>query len=75
MLPAGGSCLLGSLNLNEFVDKKNKTFNFDEFARCVRIAIYALNDVLEEGLPLHPLEEQRQSVSDWMQTGLIYWVS
>ena len=30
----------------------------------------ALNDVLEEGLPLHPLEEQRESVKAWRQIGL-----
>ena len=30
----------------------------------------ALNDVLDEGLPLHPLEEQKKSVADWRQIGL-----
>ena len=30
----------------------------------------ALNDVLDEGLPLHPLQEQRDSVRDWRQIGL-----
>lgn len=29
-----------------------------------------MNDVLDEGLPLHPLAEQRRSVSDWRQIGL-----
>ncbi len=29
----------------------------------------ALNNVLDEGLPLHPLEEQRESVRDWRQIG------
>lgn len=67
-LPAGGSCLLGSINLSEFV--KNKSFNFYDFQRVVDIAVEALNDVLDEGLALHPLEEQRQSVSDWRQIGL-----
>ena len=69
-LPAGGSCLLGSLNLDSFVDRKTKQFNFDEFKNAVRIATWALNDVLDEGLPLHPLEEQRKSVSEWRQIGL-----
>ena len=68
MLPAGGSCLLGSINLSEFV-KEDKTFNYEEFRRVVNIAIKALNDVLDEGLPLHPLQEQRDSVRDWRQTG------
>ena len=30
----------------------------------------ALNEVLDEGLPLHPLQEQRDSVRDWRQIGL-----
>ena len=69
-LPAGGSCLLGSINLNAFVNKKNKTFNTEEFKETVRIAVTALNDVLDEGLELHPLAEQRESVRDWRQIGL-----
>lgn len=68
-LPAGGSCLLGSINLSEFVSKEGY-FQFADFQQTVKTAIIALNDVLEEGLPLHPLEEQRQSVTDWRQIGL-----
>lgn len=67
-LPAGGSCLLGSINLSEFV-KADKEFDYDEFDRTVKIAIKALNAVLDEGLPLHPLKEQRDSVRDWRQIG------
>lgn len=69
-LPAGGSCLLGSINLNAFADKKTKTFNFGDFKNTVKISVKALNDVLDEGLPLHPLKEQRDSVRDWRQIGL-----
>lgn len=67
-LPAGGSCLLGSINLSAFV--KDNRFDFDDFKYTVSIAIEALNDVLDEGLPLHPLKEQRESVRDWRQIGL-----
>ena len=69
MLPAGGSCLLGSINLSEFVTE-NKTFDFDDFQNTVNVAVKALNDVLDEGLPLHPLQEQRDSVRDWRAIGL-----
>lgn len=72
-LPAGGSCLLGSMNLSNFVRQPftpEASFDFDEFKRCVVIAVRALNDVLEEGLPLHPLKEQRESVQTWRQIGL-----
>ena len=68
-LPAGGSCLLGSINLAEFVYNDGH-FMWDEFQKTVRISIRALNDVLIEGLPLHPLKEQRDSVRDWRQIGL-----
>ena len=36
----------------------------------MRICVRALNDVLDEGLPLHPLQEQRESVTNWRQIGL-----
>ena len=68
-LPSGGSCLLGSINLSEFVTE-NKTFDFDDFQNTVHVAVKALNNVLDEGLPLHPLQEQRDSVRDWRQIGL-----
>ena len=67
-LPAGGSCLLGSMNLAAFV--KDGMFDFEDFCESVSIAVQALNDILEEGLPLHPLEEQRKSVNEWRQIGL-----
>ena len=72
-LPAGGSCLLGSLNLANFVRdpfSDKSLFDFNEFRRCVTIAVRALNDVLDEGLPLHPLQEQQDSVRQWRQIGL-----
>lgn len=72
-LPAGGSCLLGAINLSEFVVSpftENAAFDIPEFKKAVRIAIRALNDVLDEGLELHPLEIQRKTVSEWRQIGL-----
>ena len=68
-LPAGGSCLLGSINLAEFV-MPNGRFDFSGFEETVCIAVRGLNDVLDEGLPLHPLKEQKDSVRDYRQIGL-----
>ena len=68
-LPAGGSCLLGSLNLAAFVDDEGK-FQWIDFRDAVKVAVRALNDVLDEGLEKHPLQEQRDSVRDWRQIGL-----
>lgn len=67
-LPAGGSCLLGSINLAEFACDTG--FDFENFKHCVKSSVIALNEVLDEGLPLHPLKEQRESVYDWRQIGL-----
>jgi ribonucleotide reductase alpha subunit len=72
-LPAGGSCLLGSLNLSAFVKDcftETAHIDVDDLMKTVQIGIRALNDVLNEGLPLHPLQEQRDSVADWRQIGL-----
>lgn len=68
-MPSGGSCLLSSLNLSAFVDS-NGNFDFDALTDATFEATVALNDVLDEGLPLHPLQEQRDSVRDWRQIGL-----
>ena len=68
-LPAGGSCLLGSINLSEFVDEAGN-FDFEGLGETVFIAVVALNRVLDEGLPKHPLQEQRECVRDWRQCGL-----
>ena len=72
-LPANGSCLLGSINLSAFVVNPftdRPYFNYAEFADAVNIAVVALNEVLDEGLPLHPLQEIRDTVRDYRQIGL-----
>lgn len=68
-LPAGGSCLLGSINLAEFVTKEGK-LDLISLRETIQAAVIALNEVLDEGLPLHPLQEQRDSVAEWRQIGL-----
>lgn len=72
-LPAGGSCLLGSINLSEFVLNpftKEAIIDYSSLIDAVKKAVRALNDVLDEGAALHPLEEQRSSVRNWRQIGL-----
>ena len=68
-LPAGGSCLLGSMNLSEYVIGDG-VFDFESFADDVFQVTVAMNKVLDEGLELHPLQEQRDSVRDWRQIGI-----
>lgn len=65
--------MLGAINLSEFVVSpftENAAFDIPEFKKTVKIAVRALNDVLDEGLELHPLEIQRKTVSEWRQIGL-----
>ncbi|WP_278681970.1 adenosylcobalamin-dependent ribonucleoside-diphosphate reductase [Paraclostridium bifermentans] len=72
-LPSGGSCLLGSINLAEFVIQPfgtSATFDSNKFKACVRESVIALNQVLDEGLDLHPLQEQKISVDKYRQIGL-----
>lgn len=72
-LPAGGSCLLGSINLSKFVIDPftNKAeIDWEELEKTVLLSVVALNQVLIEGLTLHPLNIQQESVRDWRQIGL-----
>lgn len=72
-LPAGGSCLLSSINLSEFVVNPftaDAYFNMDDFEYVVEVVTDEMNRVLDEGLPLHPLTEQRESVAKWRQIGI-----
>ena len=72
-LPAGGSCLLGSINLSEFVNNPftlGAQINFEKLEKTVRTAVRFLNDILDEGLTLHPLNKQQLTVRDWRQIGL-----
>lgn len=72
-LPAGGSCLLGSINLSKFVINpftKNAKINWNDLEDTVIKSVMALNQVLIEGLTLHPLSIQQETVRDWRQIGL-----
>lgn len=68
-LPDGGACLLGSMNLAEYINSYGK-FDIVSFQRDVGIAIRALNKVQEEGIPNLPLPKQKESAEKWRQVGL-----
>ena len=67
-LVAGGACLLGAMNISYYV--KDGHFYWGDFDRDVKIATKALNDVLVEGTPLHPLKVQTASANTWRAIGL-----
>ena len=64
---------MGSLNLSDFVNcpfTDNCHINYEELEKAVVVAVQGLNQVLIEGMDLHPLEIQRKSVYDWHSIGL-----
>lgn len=67
-LPDGGACLLGSMNISKYV--VNGKFQTVQFWNDVQIATRALNEVLEEGMNLHPLKVQREAAAKYHQIGL-----
>ena len=60
---------MGAMNLSEYW-RRNNRFAFGEFFDDVRTAVRFLNEVLDEGANLHPLVEQRSTVSELRQIGL-----
>ena len=68
-----GACLLGSINLSAFVKNPftpEANFDMDAFIGCVHDAVIALNEVVDENIPLHPLQEQRDYARDYRPIGL-----
>ena len=67
-LSDGSACLLGAMNLAEYVH--NGQFDFQTFKQDVKTATIGLNEVLQEGIPKHPLKIQQESASNWRAIGL-----
>jgi ribonucleoside-diphosphate reductase alpha chain len=70
-LPPYGCCCLGSVNLTRFVRDPfgpEASFDFEAFAAVVRVAIRALDNVLEASL--WPLPEQRVEAMNKRRVGL-----
>ncbi|HZJ99068.1 MAG TPA: ribonucleoside-diphosphate reductase, adenosylcobalamin-dependent, partial [Tissierellaceae bacterium] len=72
-LPAFGSCNLASINLSGFVKDpftKYARFEFEKFGEMVRNGVIYLNEILDENMKLHPLEQQREMSENLRQIGL-----
>lgn len=61
--------MLGSINLSEYVDEDGD-FMYEELELDVDTITKAMNDVLDEGIPLHPLKEQSDMAREWRQIGI-----
>jgi len=72
-LPSGGSCLLSSLNLSEYVKNpfSNKAeFNLDSFVQDTKDVVVYMNDILDENIQYLPLQEQKESAKNYRQLGI-----
>lgn len=72
-LPANGSCLLGSLNLSNFVKNpftSKASIDWNRLEEVTRISVRGMNEVLDEGIKLHPLEGQRETAKKFRQIGI-----
>lgn len=67
------ACNLGSINLSEFVKHPftvNAYLDTDDFVKAVKIAVEALDDVLDENIKNHPLKQQREKAKNYRNIGL-----
>lgn len=67
------SCLLGSINLSEFVINpftKDAHFDFEGFEIAIAIVVRAMDDVLEENIERLPLMAQKEKAYLWRQIGV-----
>lgn len=72
-LPKNFSCNLGSINLSEFVIDPytmSARFDFVEFERAVKIAVRALDTIIDENLNHHALKEQADNSRNYRNIGL-----
>lgn len=72
-LKKNSACNLGSINLSEFVANpftEDAYFKATDFCRAVRIAVRALDTVLDENMNNHPLSEQKEMAMKYRNVGL-----
>ena len=70
---AYNACNLGSINLYNFVEHPftNKArFDFNRFSSVVKNAISVMDEVLDYGFDMQPLNENRENIEDWRSLGL-----
>lgn len=67
------ACNLGSINLYNFVDNpytNTAHFNTERFCDTVKNAVTALDEILDYGYELQPLDKNRKCIDDWRSIGL-----
>lgn len=70
---AYNSCNLGSINLYHCVSDpftKDARINWSKLAKITDTAVRALDEILDYGYELQPLDENRKCIDDWRSIGL-----
>lgn len=71
--PAYNSCNLGSMNLYNYIVEpfsKEAAFDIKSFTKDVKVAIEALDSILDYGYDMQPLKQNRTNIDDWRSIGL-----
>ena len=72
-LPKGGCCGLSSINLSEYIKNPftpDAVFNVDEFRQDIWYMIKAMDDLVDENLPNHALNTQREVAQKFRNLGV-----
>ena len=67
------ACNLGSINLYNFVDNPYTDmaqFDVERFCDTVKNAVTALDEILDYGYDIQPLDKNRKCIDDWRSIGL-----
>jgi len=70
---AGNSCNLQSINLYNIVENKfskDACINYDKLKKLVKLSIRMLNETLDYGYDMQPLDINRRCIDDWRSVGL-----
>jgi ribonucleoside-diphosphate reductase alpha chain len=68
ILPIGGVCLLGSINLTQFVNFKKKDWDYEGLAKVIPIAVRFMDNVND--VTYVPLESQKDNLKNKRRIGL-----
>jgi len=70
---AYNSCNLGSLNLYNVVDDPftpQAKINYEKLASFIKLGVEALDEILDYGAEMQPLQENKDCIHDWRAIGL-----
>lgn len=68
ILPVGGACLLGSINLTQFIDFENKNWNYKKLKTYIPTIVRFMDNVND--ITYVPLETQKQELLNKRRIGL-----